>query len=338
MLDVNLTALFIAAQVAAPKLKGGVLLVDRLDHRQPRRAPASRRTSPSKSGVIGLARALAVELAPDVRVNVINPGPANTPMLAGFGFDARRRGGAAAQAPDRARGHRRRRRLPGHRRRAGDHRRRLQRRRGTRPVTQLHGRRPLDRPRVRRAAGDRARAGRRAGRGRAPRARGRDGLAHAARPRAGAAAARALRSRTQAENARRLRDARHRQAALAGAGRRARDDPLPRVLRGLDRAPRRPPRSRSARTRSTTRVREPWGVCGADHPVELPAAGRRPLRRARARGGQRGDPQAVRAGVDHAAAARRSGRARGRAARDVPGRDRRRRDRRRARRHPASIT
>ena len=38
--------------------------------------------------MIGLARALALELAPDVRVNVINPGPANTPMLGGFGFDA----------------------------------------------------------------------------------------------------------------------------------------------------------------------------------------------------------------------------------------------------------
>ncbi len=51
------------------------------------------------------------------------------------------------------------------------------------------------------------------------------------------------------------------------------------------------------RARAVGRVR-------ADHPVELPAAGRRPLRRAGAGGGQRGDPQAVRAGVDHAAAAR----------------------------------
>jgi 3-oxoacyl-[acyl-carrier protein] reductase len=40
----------------------------------------------SKNGVIGLARALAIELAPHTRVNVINPGPANTPMLEGFGF------------------------------------------------------------------------------------------------------------------------------------------------------------------------------------------------------------------------------------------------------------
>jgi 3-oxoacyl-[acyl-carrier protein] reductase len=40
----------------------------------------------AKSGVIGLARALALELAP-IRVNVINPGPANTEMLGEFGFD-----------------------------------------------------------------------------------------------------------------------------------------------------------------------------------------------------------------------------------------------------------
>jgi 3-oxoacyl-[acyl-carrier protein] reductase len=87
VLDVNLTALFVAAQVAAPKLKGGVLLVTAsIIANRPR--PGLAAYVASKSGVVGLARALAVELAPDVRVNVINPGPANTPMLTGFGFDA----------------------------------------------------------------------------------------------------------------------------------------------------------------------------------------------------------------------------------------------------------
>jgi len=86
VLDVNLTALFTAAQVAAPKLKGGVLLVTAsIIANRPR--PGLAAYVASKSGVIGLAKALAVELAPDVRVNVINPGPANTPMLDGFGFD-----------------------------------------------------------------------------------------------------------------------------------------------------------------------------------------------------------------------------------------------------------
>jgi 3-oxoacyl-[acyl-carrier protein] reductase len=86
VIDVNLTALFVAAQVAAPKLRGGVLLVTAsIIANRPRAGLAA--YVASKAGVVGLAKALAVELAPDVRVNVINPGPANTPMLAGFGFD-----------------------------------------------------------------------------------------------------------------------------------------------------------------------------------------------------------------------------------------------------------
>ena len=87
VIDVNLTALFIAAQVAAPKLKGGVLLVTAsIIANRPRAGLAA--YVASKAGAVGLAKALAVELAPDIRVNVINPGPANTPMLSGFGFDA----------------------------------------------------------------------------------------------------------------------------------------------------------------------------------------------------------------------------------------------------------
>jgi NAD(P)-dependent dehydrogenase (short-subunit alcohol dehydrogenase family) len=38
----------------------------------------------SKGGVIALTRALAVELAPQIRVNSINPGLVDTPMLRGF--------------------------------------------------------------------------------------------------------------------------------------------------------------------------------------------------------------------------------------------------------------
>jgi 3-oxoacyl-[acyl-carrier protein] reductase len=86
VIDVNLTALFVAAQVAAPKLRGGTLLVTgSIIANRPR--PGLAAYVASKNGVIGLARALAVELAPEIRVNVINPGPANTPMLGGFGID-----------------------------------------------------------------------------------------------------------------------------------------------------------------------------------------------------------------------------------------------------------
>jgi NAD(P)-dependent dehydrogenase (short-subunit alcohol dehydrogenase family) len=37
----------------------------------------------SKFGVVGLTKALAAELAPDIRVNALCPGPVDTPMLAG---------------------------------------------------------------------------------------------------------------------------------------------------------------------------------------------------------------------------------------------------------------
>lgn len=43
--------------------------------------------SAAKAGVVGLSRALAIELAPTVRVNVVSPGPVDTPMLRG-GLDA----------------------------------------------------------------------------------------------------------------------------------------------------------------------------------------------------------------------------------------------------------
>ena len=53
-----------------------------------RHADAEAKAQAAQSALTGALRALAAELAPDVRLNVINPGPANTPMLGGFGFDA----------------------------------------------------------------------------------------------------------------------------------------------------------------------------------------------------------------------------------------------------------
>jgi 3-oxoacyl-[acyl-carrier protein] reductase len=87
MIAVNLTAFFLGAQAVAPVLRpgGSILVTASIIARRPRAGLAA--YVAAKAGVTGLARALALELAP-VRVNVINPGPANTEMLSEFGFDA----------------------------------------------------------------------------------------------------------------------------------------------------------------------------------------------------------------------------------------------------------
>jgi 3-oxoacyl-[acyl-carrier protein] reductase len=85
IVGVNLTAFFLAAQAVAPVMGEGVMLVTAsIAGRRPR--PGMAAYVAAKAGVIGLARALALELAPRIRVNVINPGPANTPMLEEFGL------------------------------------------------------------------------------------------------------------------------------------------------------------------------------------------------------------------------------------------------------------
>jgi 3-oxoacyl-[acyl-carrier protein] reductase len=90
IVDVNLTALFLAAQAVAPVMRerggGSIIVTGSIISRRPRAGLAA--YAAAKSGVVGLARALALELAPDnIRVNVINPGPARTPMLGELGLD-----------------------------------------------------------------------------------------------------------------------------------------------------------------------------------------------------------------------------------------------------------
>lgn len=89
IIDVNLKGFFLCAQATAPAMRhaggGSMIVTASIAARRPRAGMAA--YVASKSGVIGLARALAVELAPDrIRVNVINPGPAQTPMLKEFSF------------------------------------------------------------------------------------------------------------------------------------------------------------------------------------------------------------------------------------------------------------
>ncbi|MDA8068088.1 MAG: SDR family oxidoreductase [Actinomycetota bacterium] len=91
IIDINLKAFFLCAQAVAPQMRaadGGAMIVTAsIAARRPR--PGMAAYVASKAGVIGLARALAVELAGDgIRVNVLNPGPAQTPMLKEFSFAA----------------------------------------------------------------------------------------------------------------------------------------------------------------------------------------------------------------------------------------------------------
>lgn len=90
VLGVNLTAFFLCVQAVAPVMKragrGSIILTASIAARRPRAGMAA--YVAAKSGATGLAKELALELAPDIRVNVINPGPARTPMLQEFGFAA----------------------------------------------------------------------------------------------------------------------------------------------------------------------------------------------------------------------------------------------------------
>jgi len=91
VIGVNLTAFFLGVQAVAPGMvergKGSIILTASIAARRPRAGIAA--YVAAKSGAIGLARQLALELAGHgVRVNVINPGPALTPMLDEFGFGA----------------------------------------------------------------------------------------------------------------------------------------------------------------------------------------------------------------------------------------------------------
>jgi 3-oxoacyl-[acyl-carrier protein] reductase len=89
VIDVNLTAFFLCAQAVAPVMRaaggGSIILTASMASRRPR--PGMAAYVASKSGASGLAKALAIELAAEqIRVNVINPGPARTPMLKEFGL------------------------------------------------------------------------------------------------------------------------------------------------------------------------------------------------------------------------------------------------------------
>ncbi len=84
ILSVNLRGSFLIAQGAArmmqPVKSGRIILVSS-ELAYLGRADFSAYCA-SKAGVVGLTRALARELAPDITVNSVAPGPVDTPMLA----------------------------------------------------------------------------------------------------------------------------------------------------------------------------------------------------------------------------------------------------------------
>jgi 3-oxoacyl-[acyl-carrier protein] reductase len=90
IIGVNLTSLFETAQVVGPRMReaggGSIVVTSSIAAARPRHGIAA--YVASKAGVEGLVRALAVELAPSVRVNAIAPVAVRTPMLKEFAFAA----------------------------------------------------------------------------------------------------------------------------------------------------------------------------------------------------------------------------------------------------------
>jgi len=84
IISVNLRGSFLIAQGAAQMMasaKSGRIILISSELAYLGRAEFSAYCA-SKAGVVGMTRALARELAPDVQVNSVAPGPVDTPMLA----------------------------------------------------------------------------------------------------------------------------------------------------------------------------------------------------------------------------------------------------------------
>lgn len=82
MLDVNLSGVFFCAQEAARRMDagvGGVILMTASTNGL-KAHPGYAHYNAAKAGVIALARTMALELAPKVRVNAVCPGYVDTPM------------------------------------------------------------------------------------------------------------------------------------------------------------------------------------------------------------------------------------------------------------------
>ena len=87
IMDVNLKGAFFLVQKALPLLGQGATVVFTTSVVDRKGFPGTAAYSASKAGLAGLARVLAVELAPrGIRVNSLAPGPIDTPIHAKLGM------------------------------------------------------------------------------------------------------------------------------------------------------------------------------------------------------------------------------------------------------------
>lgn len=87
IMNVNVKSVFLTTKYVVPRMKriGGGAIVNIASVIAVRPKPGLNAYCASKGAVIVLSQSLALELAPHgIRVNVINPGAAETPMLSGF--------------------------------------------------------------------------------------------------------------------------------------------------------------------------------------------------------------------------------------------------------------
>ncbi|MBS1878400.1 MAG: SDR family oxidoreductase [Actinobacteria bacterium] len=83
VIDINLSGSFYVCRAAGLHMKenGGGTIVNLGSEMSVRAAGMYIAYCASKAGILGLTRGLAAELAPDVTVNAICPGPVDTPMM-----------------------------------------------------------------------------------------------------------------------------------------------------------------------------------------------------------------------------------------------------------------
>ncbi|MGE4252947.1 MAG: SDR family NAD(P)-dependent oxidoreductase [Parvibaculaceae bacterium] len=78
---VNVDGVFYLCRDAVAVMKGGAIVAIASDAAHQGSTPKHAHYGTSKGAVVGLVRALARELAPDIRVNAVSPGTIETPMV-----------------------------------------------------------------------------------------------------------------------------------------------------------------------------------------------------------------------------------------------------------------